>query len=273
MENVNAFVQQLIEFRSALREYSIGIVTEHKKEGSDIIRVTPMERVTMQTGLLNENKTKYDLSSKNAQGVGTSSSNEAESVIEATWYPMGDNHLLTSPDVRANETVMIYKYADEEKYFWNTIAREPGIRRLEDVVYAFGNLRDGLEPWDLESSYWMRWDTMNDKCITIRTTTSDGEQFAYTFKINPGESKVTIEDSLGNIIELDTPSNNISLTDISGGRFETRDGHPKITGPKGFLVDAPNSVFTGNMHVQGNVMIDQHLQAANAYFPGGHGPH
>lgn len=273
--DVMEFKSAIMEFHSGLREYSIGIVVEAKEEGSDIIKVTPIERTTMSNGMLKDAKTDYKFTVNNAQGVPTTVNSEGENIIEAIWIPMGDNHLMSSPDVQPSETVMIYRYGDDPKYYWNTQFREPMLRRLEDVVWAVGNLRENnLVPWDMESSYFMRWDTKNTKSIKIVTTQSDGEQFAYEFNINPGESKVTIKDNVGNTIELDSPSNNISLTDISGGRFETRDGHPKITGPKGFLVDAPNSVFTGNVVIQGNTQIRGSLQVSGyAHFPGGHGPH
>lgn len=259
----------LDEFQSGLREYSIGIVTADKEEGSDIIRVYPVERVTMQSGMVDESKVEYDLQPTNAQGVPTSVKADARAIVEALWIPMGDNHLMSSPDVRANETVMIYKYADSEQLYWNTQFREPMLRRLEDVIWGIGNLRDPtLTPWDLDSSYYMRWDTMNAKSIKFVTTQSDGEQFTYEFNIFPGENKVIIKDNVGNIIELDSANNNVSLTDASGGRFETRDGHPKITGPKGFYVEAPSSIFSGNVQIRGSLQVSGY-----AHFPGGHGPH
>lgn len=270
-----AFKALLMEFQSGLREYCLGIVTAAKEEGSDIIKVSPIERVTMQNGMLADAKTDYKFTVNNAQGVPTTVDSSGNAVIEATWIPMGDNHLMSSPDVQPSETVMIYRYGDDPRYFWNTQFREPSLRRLEDVVWAVGNLRENnLVPWDMESSYFMRWDTMNDKSIVFVTTQSDGEQYAYEFKIHPGGNKVTLKDNIGNIFELDSPSNNVSLTDASGGRYETRDGHPKITGPKGFLVEAPNSVFSGNVEVKGNTQIRGSLQVNGyAHFPSGHGPH
>lgn len=267
-------MREMRKFMSGLRPYCLGIVTEHKAEESDVIRVNLKERHTMGNGPINEDKTSYDIKTTSSQGKSLSDAIEVEQIVEAVWIPHGDNHLLTSPNVRANETVMVYKYADTPDYYWTTVFREPTLRRLENVIYGYSNLKDGVEqPHDLESSYYFQWDTIR-KVIRMVTVQSDGEQFAYILEIDPGNNRVSIRDNVGNEIELDSPSNNISLTDISGGRFETRDGFPKITGPKGVLIDTPLLTVTNNVRIGGNTSIGGGLQVSGyAHFPGGHGPH
>lgn len=264
---------------SKLRFYSMGIVTAHKPEGTDIIRVNLRERVTMDNGPLDSDKDTFDVQSTNSQGVSESMAVDVERIVEALWIPDGDNHLLTSPDVRASETVKVFRYGDTQEFFWTTCFREPQLRRLENVLYGFSNLKDGFAPHTTESSYYMQWDTIR-KAVRIVTTQSDGEAFGYIFEINPAESTVKIEDSVGNIILMESQTNNISLTDISGGRFESRDGFPKITGPKGIELEAPLTKVIGKLQVTSSTRIDGSTSIGGglvvsgyASFPGGHGPH
>lgn len=273
------FKDDLYKQFSQLRFYSMGTVTAHKPEGTDIIRVSLTERNTMTSGSLDDAKQEYDVQSTNSQGVSESMAVNVEQVVDALWIPDGDNHLLTSPDVRASETVKVYRYADTQQFYWTTCFREPQLRRLENVLYGFSNLKDGFAPHTTESSYYLQWDTIR-KAVRIVTTQSDGEAFGYTFEINPAESTVKIEDSVGNIILMESESNNISLTDISGGRYETRDGFPKITGPKGIELEAPLTKVIGKFQVTETARIDGSTSiggglvvSSYASFPGGHGPH
>lgn len=229
--------QALFSHQSQWRPWAIGIVAKDKPFGTDEIALTSIERLPEQTGSINEEKREYSVTVESPLGGMNSQSLIGSGIMTATWAPMGQNHLLTSPMVRANEQVQIWKYADQDKLFWNTVFCEPGIRRIERVIMGAGNLSTPLEGLiGVENSYHIDFDTLSKK-LSIRTTQSDGEAYAYSVILNPSENSVSIFDNIGNIFKIDSPNNNVSMTDASGAVFETRDGWPRIYGPKGVVIE------------------------------------
>ena len=236
---------------SLLKLWALGTVTRDKPFGVDIIMVTPTERDTMQKGDPSIAEDSIDQKVDSPTGVAGGQTLKGTKEMPATWFPDGDNYVMTSPMVRVGETVKLYKYADKDELFWTTVYREPSLRRIERFVIGASNLSSPGDPFDLESAYSMDFDTLS-KAIRIRTTHSDGEKFSYTLELFPKESLFRVMDNVGNIICLDSENTNVYLEDISGGRFETRDGHPRIYGPKGVFIETP-----AQFHVQaGDTLIN-----------------
>lgn len=233
--------------------WSLGTVVEDAIEGSRVIKVNPNERLPLQEGQVGTNSEQYEGTAKTTDGVAGSQSVVASDVITATWLLNGDNHLWTVPMVRKNETVKIYKYSDKQEFFWTTMMSSPEFRKTERIVYGASNL-SGEGTVDIDDLYHIEFDTLT-KELSIRTSLSDGEEFGYELSLNPREKKFWAKDHVGNIIELDSPTNNISLTDISGGKIETRDGHPKITGTKGILLTSPSNVIEGDTVFTDSVVV------------------
>lgn len=253
---------QAIGDKSLFREWSLGIVTQDKPFGIDEIMVSPTERITDQVGNLSKTEITYTGNAGTSNGEAGSQSLSGTAQLKAIWVPNGDNHLFTSPMVYANETVMLYKYADKPDVYWNTIFREPSIRRKERFIIAAGNLTGGTRVLDLDSTYYMDFNAL-DKWIEIGTTQSDGEAFAYRFRLDPSTNSAYLTDNIGNRFEILSDSNNVALEDASGARFESRDGHPKIFGPKGIdletpamvRIDAGRTEFRGDVGFRNNVMV------------------
>lgn len=194
---------------SKFKPYSLGIVLVDKAAKSDNIQVVPIEELHLDNGLITGQIRKFDIKAPDHKGIKRSTKIEGGSMLVAKWIPYCHSNRMTAPDVIKNETVMIYRYADTDEYYWDTIFREPNIRRLETVCYAYGDLPSGLEPFDKSSSYWIEWDTVN-KHVWLHTSTSDGEPFAYDVEINTGKGYINVRDSVGNYIELESNENTIT---------------------------------------------------------------
>lgn len=196
---------------SGFKPYSLGIVVENKPRGSDIVLVTPIEELNIQpSGNIKEHSNNY---SGNKRDLGDNSFNtehSSKNYIRAKWVPYGESNRLSAPDVYANETIMIYKFANVDEYYWCDVMREPELRRLEDVMYAYSNIKSGTNAFDRNTSYWIRYNT-RDKYIHLHTSNNDGEPFTYDLKIDTGTGIVSIKDNAGNSIELTSSSGNISL--------------------------------------------------------------
>ena len=196
--------------RSKLQLYSIGIVVEDKKDGSDDILVFPVEELPQIDGPIADHAPDYKVAMPNAGGVQQTAEIKGSATLTAKWLPYGQSNRITAPDVIKNETVALFRYADTDEYYWTTIFREPSIRRLETVCYMYGNLKTPLKQWDKATSYWVEVSTKL-KYIKLHTSKSDGEPFGYDVTIDPKNGFVEIKDDRGNLIKLDSEATILTL--------------------------------------------------------------
>jgi len=176
--------------KSDLIFYSLGIVVEDKKIGTNYAILTPIEQLSTADGKLNKTET-----IATPQGAQL----KKRSTIIAKWIQDGDTNRITSPNVYKNETVKIFRFADTDKYYWTTVFHEPLIRRLEEVTYAYSNKKTPLEEYDKNSSYYITYSTLN-KFIHLHTSTNDGELSGYDVFINTKTGEISITDTHNNQI-------------------------------------------------------------------------
>lgn len=200
---------------SSLKHYSLGIVIQDKAEGSDIIKVDPIESFTLDQGKITEDSRKYDSQLKDHKGVEKKQKLVGGSVIEAKWIAYGYSNRESAPDVYKNETVILYRFANDPRIYWTTIFREPTIRRLETVVYAYSNQPSGLVEYDPDTSYWEKWDTRR-KVIHRHTSDNDGEPFKYDIITNAKEGWHLITDDVGNFLRIDSSKTTNTLINAAG---------------------------------------------------------
>ncbi len=218
--------------------YSLGIVAKDKATQSDVITIMPIEHITDTTGDINE-EVGYESNSVNHKQVPSKVKSVSKSTISASWISLGSSNRVSSPDVIAGETVLIYTYADTNEYYWTTYLREPSIRRLEKVLYGYSNLRKGArsESFGRDTSYWLEVDTMN-KYMKVHTSDNDGEYTTYDIVINTKEGKLEIKDGVGNSVEMDSASGELTIT-----------MNQKVT------LKAPEIVLDGNVTTTGTQLI------------------
>lgn len=203
---------------SKLRRVGLGIVLQDKEEKSDEIIVYLPEEFPFIDGKIADHKVKNETNLPDKENINRKTKTEATVSIKATWLGAPDSIRITSPDVVKNETVEIYRYADEQRYYWTKKGREPGLRRLETVLFGISNLpeaRDGTKGWDKSSGYWVEMSTKL-KHIILRTSKTSGEKFDYEYYINAKEGIRGDRDSLNNYRFIDTAEKYI--TDENGDR-------------------------------------------------------
>ncbi len=200
--------------KSQLRRWCLGIIAETKPDDVDEVKVYPVEHLSLEEGDVLETE-EVEAVMPDKDGVVKTSTTERKRWLEARWKPEGDDGRQSAPDVVSGETVQLYRYGNSETIYWNTIFRERELRRLEHVVHAFSNLREGREEFDLESSYGYTFSTKR-KAVQIWTTKSDGEAFEYDITINTGESNVKIKDDIINMFEIDSPIHRVRCINADG---------------------------------------------------------
>jgi phage baseplate assembly protein gpV len=234
--------------QSKLVMYSLGIVMEDKARGSDKIKVYPVEEFPQIDGKIAEFKPTYKITAPNIKGATKAVDLQGDAIIIANWLPLGNSNRNTSPDVIKNETVAIYRYADSDEYHWDTVFREPLIRRLETVCWMFGDIPTGLKAFDKSSSYWCEVST-HDQHIHIHTVKTNKEPFIYDIKLDTKNGNLTIMDDIGNKIYLDSRAHQIKLINTEGAYYDMIKENITINAPKtiknicqDFIIEASSSV-------------------------------
>lgn len=257
---------------SGLRFYGLGIVSQTKPRGSNFVMVTPIEKISMGQGQMSKMQDVYDISSVDVNGTPTNEKIVGETHVKATWLPLSEGNRQTAPDVVEGETVRLFKYGTKNEYYWSTLYREPSIRRLETVLYAWGNLPTGNVPWDKTSSYWFEAST-HDKYLHWHTSQSDGEAFAYDFKIDTAASTVTLTDNVGNTMFIDSKNTLYRLQNADGSYSELNKGqyttyavnHARIKAPV-VHIETPSFKIVGSAesdyHNHAFVNVDKDAQVA-----------
>lgn len=193
-----------------LKIYSLGIVTVDKPRTTDDIEVCPIEELSLTDGKISDIEKPYETSLLDAGDVGAKSKAKSGATLTAKWIPYGHSNRITSPDVIKNETVLLFRFADTDEYYWTTIFREPQIRRLETVCYMYGDLTEPLKQWDKESSYWLEYST-HDQHIHLHTSKSNKEPYIYDVRIDTKEGYIEVKDDVGNFIKFDSAKTDIRI--------------------------------------------------------------
>lgn len=233
---------------SGLKFYSLGIVAKPKIRDDVWIEVDPIEEFSMDKGPIGNDTKSFKASMPNQHGVVKAAKLKGGSTIKAKWIPFGHSNRDTAPDVQPSETVMVFRFADTQDYYWTSIFREPTIRRLETVRYIYNNQPSGQAPATDTSSYWVEFST-HDKTVKLHTSSNDGEAAEYDITIDTKAGTLEIKDDLGNSLYLESAEGKLTATTENEVTIKT----------KRFVVEASESVVinTALMTVNGPLVTTQ----------------
>ena len=235
---------------SKLKLYSIGIVIEDKKDNSDYIKASPVENIRSKNDVLTDEDKKYESNTTNSKDVKTKDKLTGGSSLVAKWIPFGHSNRISAPDVYKNETVVIFKFADTDEYYWTTIFREPLLRRLETVLYGFSDLKEFGKAFDKNSSYWMEVSTKKGY-IHLHTAKSNKEPYGYDVKIDTARGVLLIDDNAGNSININSKEGIMDFKAVNKINFTTKEMNINANvKSKGSFTN--NGVNTSSTHVHGN---------------------
>lgn len=181
--------------------YGYGSVAMDKPEGTNVIEVFLKDILYAAEGDVSK-KTDMNLSVNNSEGIVKTEQVSSGTTIPARWLAESQPNRITSPDVRKNETVLVYRYANNDDYYWEKIFTEDKLRGKETVTFAFKNT-DEQVAITLDNSYIFHVSTKN-KLIQLHTSTNDGEKVGYDIILDLKESILTSKDTRGNHLTLNS---------------------------------------------------------------------
>lgn len=226
------------------RFYSFGIVIEDKTDNDeDYIKATPIEELQLVKGKLKDIKFDYTVSGVDHKGVVKNHTASGVSYIVAKWAPFENNNRVTAPNVCEGETVILLKYANTDDIYWTEFFREPGIRRLEHVVYAFSDLKEKGSAYNDDTSYWVKYST-RDKYVHLHTSNNDEEPVGYDFKFDTLNGTFELSDTNKNYVKLDSVNGDLSIK--TNRSIELNSPQIRINGEEYVRTTAPEITDTAN---------------------------
>lgn len=233
---------------SKLRIYSLGIVVKDKVRGSDLIEVTPIEDLNVQPqGPISGYSKDFKGQKKQLDATSFQTQHEAKNYVQAKWRSLEGNNRTSSPDVYANQTVLLLKYGDVDEYYWTTLGREPAIQGREDVTYSFSNKPGNSGAYDRSSSYWFQVNTF-EKFVKLHLSNNDGEVVGYDVILDAKKGMFSITDTMGNAIAMNSLTGATSMKSTGNLSIEAQTVTIKA---KQIIHDAPMVTNTGAMNTAG----------------------
>jgi len=192
------------EMSSNFKPVSVARVLEDLEPGTEILLVGGLESNPGPTGMMVSDTQVVEAKGKDSTGKEYSSKTTTDTVIKAKWLRWGSQR-LTPPNVRRKMRVMLYRFADQDEYYWEYMGLDGHLMRLETIVWGINNNAnaDGESTVKPENMHTLEWST-HTKQLTLRTCKSQDEPVAYIFQFNLKEGSVTLADDLGNIASLDS---------------------------------------------------------------------
>lgn len=250
------------EDQSSLKIYSLGIVVKAEDPDTKEIQVSPIESMNLQQpGMISQNKIEFRGSHPDDKGISVAGDVKAENYVKAKWICIGSSNRVTAPDVYPNETVLLFRYSNNDVYYWTSIFHEPELRKKEAVTFGVSNLSvtkgwTGNTPiaYTKDTAYWFDIDAVK-KMVSLSTPNNDGEFAKYTFEIDTAKSTLKINDNRGNSVAIDSRK---GITVTSEMKVLVR-GKAQVDVESSTLINltAPRVVVNGNLVVKGKITCNE----------------
>lgn len=189
---------------------SIGYAAMNLELDSNKLEIYPVEEYGYTDGEINDDREQIEESGIDSAGNSYTDKIETSNTILAEWMQWGSNRHL-APNVRRGERVLLWQYADDDKYYWTTTGFDDHLRRLETAIFKYSNTRDeSVKEINSSNSYSIIIST-HTKEITLQTTTTDDEPFAYIIRLDTEKGMFVITDDINNQITLESKEKRITL--------------------------------------------------------------
>lgn len=211
------FYALVIEMNSAIRIISKGLVAKNKTENANSLHIFPLELLNLMDGELNTQDVESKATGMNEDGTLYNVDIRLGTTIKADW--LGDSgNRNTAPDMRTGMQVWLWQAGDSDSYYWSNIGRDENLKRLERVIWRWGAFPE-IDDEDIgpDNQYWLEVNTY-DGLVTFKTSQRNGEFTRYTGQFNTRDGVVTLQDELGNVIQLNSKDTVLHLLNADGSK-------------------------------------------------------
>lgn len=248
----------------------IGTVLEDKESFSRVIKVHLKEMLPFVQGEVKaiEDTKKIESASDGFTGTITTTN-----MVEAKW--IGFSNRRYPPDVRKNEQVRVWKYADSDDYYWDSMGRDDNLRGPERLNFSVSGEPGPVDTLNDDNTYFVELDSRHKKRAIIRTSKKNGEKYAYLFCLDAINNRVTLCDDSNNEIRIESDTPRVLMRNRNGTIVDLCMKNLSMVAPEDatlkagrqFTVDTPVVTFVnesgdGTMHWKAH---DVHLDADKSF--------
>lgn len=227
MNNNNSYTKFIL--------YCVGIVAKDIEPNEFEIEVYPIEMYPLAKGDVTKKK-RMKASVTDFSGSKLTATAEQTFTIKARWLPWGNGgNRISAPNVCQGETVLLFKYAGNDEYFWTTIFNEQDLRKKERVVYYYSNKKKPEKSDLLTKGYRFVVDTI-DKFLGLYTEDNDGEACKYDIQLDTKNGNFLLSDSNNNGFILKSKDNTFVLHAEKDIEIEAKN-NIKMTADKQFSLE------------------------------------
>jgi len=223
--------------------YDIGRVAENKSRSTNDILVYLPTHMAEMSGKGSVEDREEEVTFKDEEENDVTIKITHTTAVKAIWLPMGDRS-ENAPDVRKNERVFIYRWADSETLYWVPSNLDSHLRRLETRTLLFSADPDGTSntPRNADNSYALHIST-HDRIVRFTTTNLNGEPFTYTIELDTEKGSFTIVDDVGNVIRIDSANTKILLENKDETRVVLHEKNIEIYAPENIDITADKDII------------------------------
>ena len=245
------------EDTSLWRFYAFGHAIEDRSKNSRMLKVFLSEINPLADGELGFEGTEVDSEGTDLNNAKTNATLRSENSIDCDWVPLSSNR-PTPPDVVKGEPVLVYRYGDDNKYYWKETGLREELRKLETAVFRFAANPEGANN-DPNNYYFFEIST-DRKLVTFQTSKANGEPFAVTVQFDMDKGTFHLSDDTGNQMEADFAKKHFAIENADGSVIDLTEDHIFSKNKTGSIVDInADRIFAQN---KTGTIVD--LSAGNA---------
>jgi len=204
-------MSQAAKQASKLTIYSLGKVATNKALDSDEIEVIPIEHLLLIDGNIGSNLTTTTVTGTDADWQAYGSAMTTDNVIKARWLPLDNGYQQTSPDVRRDERVLLWRFGDSNDFYWTSLGLDNHLRRLETVVHMYSDTKDEKQMALTQDNSYVHTISTHEGHVTFTTSNENGEPTRWLFQLNTKEGTFLIAEDNGNEVFIDAVNTYISV--------------------------------------------------------------
>lgn len=232
---------------SELKIYSLGIVAENMKlldkdgKPNRVVEVTPIEDAPMLDGEIKSGLVTDKVISNDPSGGQYQVKVTTANSVSATWLPIGSSNRFTAPNVRRGERVVLYRFSDNDEFFWTTLFDDIQLRKLETAIYAWsGTQKEGAAVTG--DNYYFFEVSTHRGVINLHTSKANGEYAVVDIQLNTKDGIFQFRDDTGHLFIIDLKEKQMAMENPDGTSFEINKKNFTITVPETYKLVAKRKI-------------------------------
>lgn len=213
----------------------IGRAAEDLSEGSISLKVMVPQLNPAATGAVKPTTSKSLIETRTSDGVVENAWAETTNTITATY--LGLSNIKYPPTVRTGEQVMLYQFGDSDAYYWQSLGRDPELRRLDTWRVEVSNKTETTGELTDDNTYFIEMDTKTST-LTIKTSKSNGEVARYTLRIDGKSGELLLGDDKGNSFFIDSKKPQVRMANADGAMVNLDKKDAYLVAPQDVVLKA-----------------------------------